>query len=966
MSSSPGKMKDKLQKINDVEWLLPKSVKANMKVDAKIFGNAKIIEILEDQAIEQLANVASMPGVLEPVLGLPDMHFGYGLPMGAVSAFSAEDGIISAGMCGFDINCISGSSKVLHEFGYRKGISQFENSFHKDRIKCMNPTSKVKDTKINEFMKFSSTRVVYKVRTETGEEIIATEDHPFFTKNGMIKLSLLNEGSEVSVFPFEGVEYEEPNNKIILSEKDIKDKNVLKELKKRKLLPLAYNDPKLPYLLKLIGFLIGDGCVYENKMRAGVSAYSKERKDLETIQKDIEELGYRASIASRERSHKIHTSYCLVEFENVENCLKCNAKSFFHLLKALELPIGNKTLNEFSVPEWILNAKLWQKRLFLAGLFGAELSSPKTVTKHGYNFYDPVLSMNKSEEKKENLKQFLLQIKSLLKEFNIESTLLNEREEYEGKNGKSYRLRLQISSKPKNLIRLWTNIGFEYNNERRYLANASVQYLKKKENVLKQRNDAITKAKRLKQQGKKPRQIYSELTFPYVNRRFLARTLFEGRETPRVAYNFEKFDDFLKKQTDGLGKTGQVWAKIVSKQELPFTEYVYDFNVQDVHHNFVANNFVVSNCGINSIRTNLTVDDVKQKLPVLIDELFKNVPCGVGAKGRLRLEPEQLDDVLLRGANWAIENGYGVKEDLEHMEESGCMQGGDISKVSDLAKKRGKAQLGTLGAGNHFLEIQAVDEIYDKEAAESMGITKKGQVLIMIHCGSRGFGHQVATDYLQVHGNAVKKYGLKIPDRQLACAPFKSPEGQDYFKAMKCAVNYSFTNRLVMTQWIRESFETVFGRDWKSMGMNTVYGLCHNVVKLEKHEVDGKKIDTIVHRKGATRAFPGIPVLIAGSMGTSSYIMLGTEEAMKKSFGSSVHGAGRVMSRKQAINARRGQDVQKEMEEHGRIVRATNPKVLAEEADTAYKPVDEVIESVHNAGISKKVAKLIPLGVCKG
>ncbi|MBU4352112.1 MAG: RtcB family protein [Nanoarchaeota archaeon] len=372
------------------------------------------------------------------------------------------------------------------------------------------------------------------------------------------------------------------------------------------------------------------------------------------------------------------------------------------------------------------------------------------------------------------------------------------------------------------------------------------------------------------------------------------------------------------------------------------------------------------NCGVNSIRTNLTHDEVKDKMPELIDELFKNIPCGVGAKGKLKLDISQLNEVLKRGVNWAVENGYGTKEDIANMEELGCMTGADPGKVSDLAKKRGLSQLGTLGAGNHFLEIQRVDEIYDEESAKNMGITKKDQILIMLHCGSRGLGHQVATDYLQVHEKAVEKYKIKIPDKQLVCAPFNSPEGQDYFKAMKCAVNYSFTNRLVMTQWIRESFQNVFKKTWQEMDMKTVYGLCHNVVKLEEHEINGEKIKTIVHRKGATRAFPGVPVLIAGSMGTSSYILEGTEEAMKKTFGSSVHGAGRVMSRHQAIKARKGQEVQKEMEAHGRVVRATNPKVLAEEADTAYKPVDEVIESVVGAKISKKVVKLIPLGVCKG
>jgi tRNA-splicing ligase RtcB len=371
------------------------------------------------------------------------------------------------------------------------------------------------------------------------------------------------------------------------------------------------------------------------------------------------------------------------------------------------------------------------------------------------------------------------------------------------------------------------------------------------------------------------------------------------------------------------------------------------------------------NCGVNSIRTNLTYKDVKEKLKELVPALFNSIPCGVGSKGKLRLESDELDNVLKNGCEWAVEKGYGVKKDIENMEENGKMQGADPSKVSDLAKKRGKPQLGTLGAGNHFLEIQKVSDIYDDKAKE-WGITDKDQVLIMLHCGSRGFGHQVASDYLKIQEQAVKKYNIWIPDRQLVCAPAKSQEGQDYFGAMKCAVNYSFTNRLVMTQWIRETFEKVFGKDWESMGMHTVYGICHNVVKLEEHTVNGEKRKLFVHRKGATRSFPDQPVLLAGSMGTASYILKGTEEAMQKSFGSSAHGAGRAMSRHGALRQFRGNEIQRELAEKGIVSKATSPKSLAEEAPGAYKDVENVIESVHNSGISLKVCRMEPIGVLKG
>jgi len=384
------------------------------------------------------------------------------------------------------------------------------------------------------------------------------------------------------------------------------------------------------------------------------------------------------------------------------------------------------------------------------------------------------------------------------------------------------------------------------------------------------------------------------------------------------------------------------------------------------------------NCGIRMIKTNLTEDQVKPKIRELVSTLFKNVPCGVGSKGKLVLNDEQLNGVLTRGCKWAVENGYGTKEDLERMEENGCMEGGDPSKVSNDAKKRGKPQLGTLGAGNHFLEVQRIDKIYDEKVAKAFGIEKRGQVVIMLHCGSRGLGHQVASDYLKIHEKAVKKYGIWMPDSQLVCAPANSQEGQDYYKAMICAANYAFTNRLVMTHWVRESFEQVFGKKWQDMDMQTIYDVCHNICKLEQHEVDGEKRKLYVHRKGATRALPpghelvpkvyqevGQPVLIAGSMGTASYILVGTDKA-SETFYSTCHGAGRAMSRTQAIKSFWGSTIQKELEQKGIIAKATHPKVLSEEAPKAYKDIDEVIRSVDGAGISRPVARMTPLGVAKG
>jgi tRNA-splicing ligase RtcB (3'-phosphate/5'-hydroxy nucleic acid ligase) len=372
------------------------------------------------------------------------------------------------------------------------------------------------------------------------------------------------------------------------------------------------------------------------------------------------------------------------------------------------------------------------------------------------------------------------------------------------------------------------------------------------------------------------------------------------------------------------------------------------------------------NCGVNSIRTNLTYGEVKEKLKELINALYDNVPVGVGSKGKLRLTQNEIDDVLKDGCEWAVEKGYGTKEDLKRLEENGKMEGADPSKVSKTAKQRGFPQLGTLGSGNHFLELQKITNIFDEKKAKEWGIKDKDQVVIMLHCGSRGLGHQVATDYLQIQEKAVEKYKIWIPDKQLACAPANSKEGQDYFAAMKCAVNYSFTNRLVMTQWIRETFEKVFKKDWESMDMHTIYGICHNVVKLEEHKLKEGKRKLYVHRKGATRAFPDVPVLLAGSMGTASYILKGTETAMQKTFGSSAHGAGRAASRHGALRQFRGEDVQRKLLAKGIVSKAPSPKSLAEEAPEAYKDVEEVIDTVHKSGISLKVCRMEPLGVIKG
>jgi tRNA-splicing ligase RtcB len=381
------------------------------------------------------------------------------------------------------------------------------------------------------------------------------------------------------------------------------------------------------------------------------------------------------------------------------------------------------------------------------------------------------------------------------------------------------------------------------------------------------------------------------------------------------------------------------------------------------------------NCGVRLLRTNLTKRDLGDKLSTLVSGLFANIPSGVGSRGKIFLSPSEIKEVLAQGARWAVKKGYGRKEDLQFTEENGCLSSANPEKVSKRAIERGQDQLGTLGAGNHFLEIQEVDQIYDQAGAEKFGLFL-GQIMIMIHTGSRGLGYQICDDYLKILTQAARKYGIVLPDRQLACAPFSSPEGENYFQAMCGAANYAWANRQCITHWVRETFQNILGGKQELV---LIYDVAHNIGKVEEYEIEGKKKKVIIHRKGATRSFPpghralpenyqavGQPVLIPGTMGSHSYLLLGTEKAMEETWGSTCHGAGRVMSRSAAVRSWRGEEIVKRLTEQWIIVRMHKISLVAEEAPQAYKDVDLVVEVCHQAGISKKVARFRPLSVIKG
>ncbi len=379
-------------------------------------------------------------------------------------------------------------------------------------------------------------------------------------------------------------------------------------------------------------------------------------------------------------------------------------------------------------------------------------------------------------------------------------------------------------------------------------------------------------------------------------------------------------------------------------------------------------------CGVRCLRTGLKKEEVQGRLEELVEALFVTIPSGVGAEGKIRLSVKQLDEVLTGGARWAVAKGYGEPEDLDYIEERGCLPGADPGCVSLEAKKRQHRQVGTLGSGNHYLEIQYVCEIYDRHVAEAFGL-EEGDVLVSIHCGSRALGHQIATDYLKVLAKAAQKYGIPIKEKELVCAPIKSPEGERYYRAMACGVNCALANRQVICHLVRE----VFAEFFPQARITVLYDVSHNTCKIEEHRTNGVSRRLYVHRKGATRAWGpgrpelperyrkvGQPVLIGGTMGTASYILVGTREGEEKAFASACHGAGRAMSRHQALKRWRGEQVLENLRRRGIIVRAKSKRGAAEEAPEAYKDVREVVESAHRAGLAKKVAKVLPLGCIKG
>ncbi|MGQ0771464.1 MAG: RtcB family protein [Nitrososphaerota archaeon] len=972
------------KKIGNMEYRIEADSSKGMRVPVTIYADEGLLsKMMTDRTIMQAINVSTLPGIQSHAVVLPDGHEGYGFPVGGVAAMDAEEGMISPGGVGYDINCLHPSTKVCREEGTWKRIAAIGDG---DITLSFDAQSKstITTTPILTLRKKNNGPLL-KIITKFGRELLVTEDHPLLTDNGMVNAGLVSPGTRLTSHGFEGLEYSEPHEHVIygladinramtelgISEKGNAKQQILNYLNKLGLTELKTTSKKLPKILKLLGIILSDGTI--PKGNKYVSIYGKQ-DDLQSIKNDLQELGIQSMLVSRARHHKISTHYGEATFQSLEQSLKITSKGFRVILHAMGMPLGNRSLQRYRIPAWIKSLEAWQKRLFVAAYFGGELTKP--ISNNDYNFSMPALSVSKLESLIDNAFELVNDIKEILDSLGIETSnpVLVNGYAYVGKNGTTKAVRLGIESNADNMLRFFSTVGYVYNKEKESLASLASLYLRFANEIRAERDDARQTARQMYSSGASSGQILATLTGTHYTSSFIKHSIWSERKSARV-WDVIRFHEFIHDISIG---DGYGWDEITAIEKIDYDGYVYDLTINDNNHNFIANGLVVSNCGVRLLRTNLTENDVRLRLKDLVTDLFNSIPSGVGSKGAVKLNYSQLDEVLVKGVNWAINNGYGTTDDADVCEENGQIRNADPNKVSDTARKRGAPQLGSLGSGNHFLEVQKVEKIYDEVAAERMGI-KEGSVTVLIHCGSRGFGHQICSDYLRVSEQALRKYNISLPDRELACVPNTSEEGESYRKAMFAALNFAWSNRQMITHWTRKSFERVFKKSESDLEMKLVYDVAHNIAKVEKHKIDGKEKSVVVHRKGATRAFPanrdeipqkyrdlGQPVLIPGSMGTGSWILLGKPNSMNLSFGSTAHGAGRMMSRSRARREYTEEQVKKSLNDKGIFIKSLTRDGIVEETPEAYKDVDAVVNVSHELGIATKVAKLVPIGVIKG
>ena len=970
----------RLEKVREHVWEIPRE--GDMNVPARVLASESLLEeIGEDDSLQQLKNATHLPGMVEPALCMPDGHQGYGFPVGGVGAIDARTGCISPGAVGYDINCLPGDTDVRLSFGRRASLETLRDRFEDERA----AVATGEDLLASEIQLFteSGAKPVHELETSTGRRIEATADHRFETPDEMVTVDDLDAGDEVYVHPFEGLEHESPEDFTVLSAEDFEDANpqIRRVLKKRGLLPLRSTDEAFNRLLKIVGFLLGDGS-YGGE---GQTWFYGSPEELEEIRDDVRAIGFRPSkIYERNRSHDIDGN----TFERTEYSFKTTSKTLRRVFVELGVPEGPKVSSGFTTPDYLGQLPDWQQALFYSAYFGAEMNAP--AAQHDKNLYCPKVSQTRTLDTEAAGREFFEDMAAFLDRVGIRTNDIESFETDTNSSASTVRLRLGVKNDSENLIRFFGRVGYRYHPEKQRGAMEAVQYLRTKEREIERRESIASEAKALADGGCDVSDIVDRFD---INDRFVERSVWSGREgRPRPGDEFPGFEEY-RSELD-VRPDGAVAVEVEGIREAG-SKPVYDLGVTHDAHTFLANGFVVSNCGVRMVKTNLTYDDVRGREAELVDALFEAIPSGLGGGGVINGDADAIEGALERGVEWAVEEGYGIESDLARCEDEGRRPDARPEYVSQKAMDRGRNQMGSLGSGNHFLEVQRVTDVFREDVADAYGLEEDG-IVVLIHCGSRGLGHQTCNDYLrrieQEHGDLLDE----LPDKELAAAPAGSELADEYYGAMGECINFAWVNRQLITHQARETFGEVFDADpIEDLGMELLYDVAHNIAKKETHEVgvdadglpavgdeavDRAERELYVHRKGATRAFPagnadvpetyrdvGQPVIIPGSMGAGSYVLRGGDESMSVSFGSTAHGAGRLMSRTRAKQEFWGGDVQDDLEDGQQIyVKAQSGATIAEEAPGVYKDIDEVIRVSDELGIGDKVARTFPVCNIKG
>jgi tRNA-splicing ligase RtcB len=947
-----------LHKVRDYVWEIPKE--GDMRVPARVLASRALLEeISDDKTLQQLQNTTHLPGIQNHALCMPDGHQGYGFPVGGVAGIETDNGCISPGAVGYDINCLTGDSRVELAFGRHISLSALQDQFETERAFVASGTGTHSPLRL--FVE-SGSKPVYRVETETGETVQATIDHPFATPEGMMQLDKLTPGDSIRVRPFHGIKHADPQQFTLLTEADFTDSDpdLLACLKQNEILPLQSTDDAFQHLLKLVGFYTGIG-----PSDGSDTWFDADPEDLDSISQDVRSLGFTPSHHHGE--HANHTTDC-GQSQLTRATTALGVDGLKQLLIKLGAPDRSNDDTSFNLPVYFDRLADWQRALYISTLFGAQISDS---SRHDSKIMlCPTISQKIGESAPNKVAQFLTSVADVLESLGIKTRRIEQTETASYESGGQ--LQLRVNQDPLNLIRFFETVGYRYCMEKSRQAAVATQYLKTHEQAIRDHPRTNTATATLADGGVS---MTANANSCDSTDRAIGRTMCNQREGFRhLPVDYPTFAEFAADTTVYDDATVDCRIRSITHAG---RKAVYDIGVKHDAHNFVANGFVVSNCGVRMMKTNLNYDDIKGTEQTLVDSLFEAIPSGLGGGGIVQ-GGNAVEEVLERGMDWALDEDWAVAADLAHCEDKGCRKDAAPDAVSQKATDRGRNQLGSLGSGNHFLEVQRVTDVFDKDIGATFGLSKD-QIVVLIHCGSRGLGHQVCNDYLrqieQTHSDLLSQ----LPDKELAAAPAGSQLAQEYYGAMCAAINFAWVNRQLIMHKTRQVFEDVFERTWEAMDMDLLYDVAHNIAKKETHEVNGVDRELFVHRKGATRAFPagrqevptpyrsvGQPVIIPGSMGTGSYVLCGDAGSMDLTFGSTAHGAGRLMSRTQAKQEYRGDAVQDELRTQKVYVKAQSGATIAEEAPGVYKDVDEVVRVSDELGIGSRVARTFPVCNIKG